>query len=185
MQDQPSEDPSGEEKIVTETQDQEEEALYSAFPKPYLIRKVLKETEVAVKSTGDLRVVLSELECEWVWAKPMGTQIKTAPFLDYYLERKKNISLWNKPVKVTTPGLGNKDVNEPAVGIKEPVFNNFRGARGKKKEEKTEERDEHGLVPIGEEEDDDDQRNPRSNNQDADEDDDQINAVSVLLTLRP
>lgn len=144
--------------------------VYKAFPRPYLIRKVLKEKEIIVKSTEDTRVVLSELECEWVWGKPVGTQVKTAPFLDYYLERKKNITLWKKSINLNRQGLNNPDINEPVVDIKESIFNK------KKDEDATME--ESNLVAIGEEEDEGevDNRYARVPNQNIYENDAEINA---------
>jgi len=156
------------EEDIKEDKEDENYYVYKAFPRPYIIRKVLKEKEILVKSTGDTRVVLSELECEWTWGKPIGPNTKSVPFLDYYLERKKNITFWKKPIKLNPQIQNNSDVNEGVVDIKDSIFN--------KKREEDITMEESNLVSIGEEDEDEvENRDPRGNNQDVIEEDNQIN----------
>jgi hypothetical protein len=150
--------------------------VFKSFPRPYVIRKVLSENEVLVNTTSNLRVVVSELECEWRWAKPMGKYLKTEKFMDYYMQRKKNISLWSKEIKLNSDLTNcNKNVNEPFTGIKQSIFN-------KTSEEPMETDEPALLIPIGEEDEDIynlaiDKKNSREG------DDQEVNEVRIVCIM--
>ena len=155
--------------------------IFNSFPKPYLIRKVLNEKEVLVKSTEDMRIVISELECEWIWNRPMGFEVKSSEFFDYYLDRKVNMALWKKPLNLNKAKFNNDDVNEKAFDINDAVFSkkavDTNDLIFSKKADENASKEESNLVPIGEE---DELENEGGNNQEDMEEDEQINEVSYL-----
>ena len=149
---------------------------YKAFPRPYIIGKVLNEVETDSKQENEMRIVLSELVCQHTWAKPAGKRIKTKDFLDVYLCRKRNIINWNKSSNKKTVFSKNQ-YNENYI---DPVVS----AKQNEEESMQQEDEETALKPICEDYEGIDEES--KNNQDIDstptldqemqqEDDDKVN----------
>lgn len=93
--DQPSnQEPQGENiRNILQTDDKDtsdEMHEFRAFPRPYIVGKILEEVEIASEIKDNVKVCVSELECQWTWGKPMGTKISTKQFFDLYIHRKVN-----------------------------------------------------------------------------------------------
>ena len=71
--------------LIRGNNEQQEPQEYRAFPRPYVIGKVLNEVETESRQENEMRIVLSELVCQHTWAKPAGKRIKTKDFLDIYM----------------------------------------------------------------------------------------------------
>jgi hypothetical protein len=94
---------------------------FKAYPRPYVIGKVLEETEKEVQSTDNIRIEITELECEWTWNRPLRKNFTTKRFMDYFVHRRGDISEWNKPMKQTV--LQKNNVNEAFVNLSSSMFN--------------------------------------------------------------
>lgn len=96
---------------------------YKAFPRPYVIGKVLSEVETEVQSTEDIRVVISELECEYAWNKPLGKKQSSLEFFEYFKRMKGSILNWNKPVNSKKSIFNKNSANEGYVNLGQSMFN--------------------------------------------------------------
>jgi len=140
----------------------EETVEYKAFPRPFVVGKVLNEQETQVSNTENLRIVMSELECEWAWNKPIGKKQTTKKFLDYFVHRKGDIKEWNKPMKNNST-FQKSNVNENFVEISTSMFN-------KPQEEKEDFKPKH-LKSIWEGNESDSDQNTAEKNQKREQDD--------------
>ena len=99
-----------------------EEMEYSAVPPPYIIGKLFNEVEVITEFEGEVRFVVSELECEYAWSKPCGKRYGNKSISSEFF-RKKNVTQWknSKNIKQTVYRRGGV-TNENFVTIGEERF---------------------------------------------------------------
>lgn len=85
---------------ILEKDDKESEdgTEFKAFPRPYLVGKVINENQVIIDEKNDIQLIISELECEWAWSKPLGKNQSTKKFFDY-CSGQGSLKKWNKPIK--------------------------------------------------------------------------------------
>jgi len=122
-----------------------EQTEYKSLSRPYVIAKVLSEVETDYKQEEELRVVLSELICEFTWNKPLGKKQNTKDFFDHYKFRKASVQEWKKQVPKQTV-FSKKAGNENFVNLGQGVFN-----KQKEEEESMQQEDEESnLRPIWE-----------------------------------
>lgn len=144
---------------------------FKAFPRPYVIGKVIEEREKLVQSTDNIRIEVTELECEWTWNRPLRKNFTTKKFMDYFVHRKGDISEWTKPMKQTV--LQKNNVNEAFVDLSSSMFN----------KENDDENVPTNLKPICEDDEGDDDNNQdmapvlEDNDREDKENDEMINQV--------
>ena len=112
-----------------------------------MIGKVISDDEFLVEGNDDVRVVISTVECEWTWNKPPGTSISNKTFLDYFKERKPDISNWRNQNKGKQTVFNKEVVNENYVNIGDNSMFNWKASKNNEQSD---------LKPIGEKDDDSD-----------------------------
>ena len=106
---------------------------YRAFPRPYVIGKVISDDEMLILGKEDIRIVISTVEWEWTWNKPPGGLISYKTYLEYFKDRKSAVSIWHKPDPTKQTFSGGENVNENCIDIGDnSIFNLKEGKTNEK-----------------------------------------------------